>query len=259
MHQRIDTRFDLTSAQDEQLETDITAFAVWHRREELPRYALQIQHLESAIAEGLTRVEVEEFVVSFRDARTRLLARAIPYAVEFLYTVNSEQIAEFEVKHREAMEEDSERLALPHDEQSELRFTRAMDNLEDWFGDFDEVQSKRIRELVDALPEGHERWLKRREFQHRRFVALLQSKPTRARLEEQLRAWWLSDTADLPPEMRADREMFWNSGVTFTLAVDELLSEPQRRHATRKLQNYRQDFVRLSKAVPAPERESPRS
>jgi hypothetical protein len=254
LHRRIDARFDLTATQSDQLKTQIAEFAAWHRRQELPRYAIEMERIETALADGLTRGEAEEFVALFREARKRLLARAIPMSAAFLHSVNDEQIAEFETTHREAMAEDRERLELPRDEQVELRFERAMDNLEDWFGAFDESQTAHVRKLMAALPDTYASWLRRREFRHRRIVTLLRGNPTPAQLEEKLREWWLTDTAALPRGMRTGRERFWNSAVTFMLEVDAVLTEAQREHAIHRLMRYRTDFVRLSKAVPAPPR-----
>ncbi|MDH3712616.1 MAG: DUF6279 family lipoprotein [Gammaproteobacteria bacterium] len=259
LRQRIDARFDLTSTQSSQLETHIAEFAAWHRRQELPHYAAEIARIEIALTDGLTRAEAEDFIRVFREARKRLLARAIITGAAFLHTVTDEQIAEFEATHREAIAEDRERLELPHDEQAELRFKRAINNLEDWFGDFDEAQSARIRDLMAALPDTYASWLQRREFRHRRFVTLLRKRPSRTQLEDNLREWWLSDTAALPREMRTSRELFWDSAVTFMLEVDAVLSEDQRAHAIRRLTGYRKDFIRLSKAQPGPARGSSES
>jgi hypothetical protein len=249
LRQRIDARFDLTSTQSGHLKTQIEEFADWHRRQELPRYAAAIERIEIALANGLTRADAEEFVRLFREARKRLLARAIPPSAAFLQTVSDEQIDEFEATHREAMAEDRERLALPRDEQAELRLERVMDNLEDWFGDFDEAQSAHVRELMAALPDTYASWLQRREYRHRRLVMLLRKRPSRTRIEERLREWWLSDTAALPQALRTGRELFWDSATTFMLEVDVMLNENQRRHAIRRLTGYRRDLVRLSKAV----------
>ncbi|MDH3453101.1 MAG: DUF6279 family lipoprotein [Gammaproteobacteria bacterium] len=259
LRQRIDARLDLTSTQSSLLKTHIAEFAAWHRREELPRYAMALERLEQAIGDGLTGAELEEFTALFKEARRRLLSRAVPLSAEFLLTVTSAQITKFEQTHREAMDEDGERLELSPEEQAEVRYARTLDNLEDWFGDFDKTQSERIRQLLDALPDTYPSWLQRREYRHRRIVELLQNHPTRAQLEDSLRRWWLSDTADLPPQMRTDREVFWRSANTFMLEVDGLITEQQRLHATRKLRGYREDFVRLSKAVPVAPRANSRS
>lgn len=254
LRQRIDARFDLTSTQSGQLKTQIADLAGWHRRQELPRYAAAIERIEISLASGLTRADAEEFIRLFRESRKRLLARAIPPSAAFLETVTDEQIVEFEATHRATMAEDRERLELPRDEQAELRLERAMDHLEDWFGDFDEAQSAHVRKLMAALPDTYASWLQRREYRHQRLVVLLRTRPSRTLIEENLREWWLSDTAALPRELHTGRELFWNSAVTFMLEVDAVLNEDQRTHAIRRLTGYREDFVQLSKALPPPAR-----
>ncbi len=258
LRNRIDARFDLTSTQSSLLKTHIAEFADWHRRKELPRYAVMLERLEQALGDGLTPAELEQFEALFWEARRRLLGRAISLGAEFLHTVSSEQIAEFEDTHREAMEDDGERLQLTPEEQFEARYTRTMDHLQDWFGDFDAAQSEQIRELLARLPDTYASWLKRREFRHRRFVKLLQSQPTRAQVENSLRRWWLNESADLPLQMRQDREAFWRSATTFVLEVDGLITERQRTRFLAKLRGYREDFTSLSKAVPAAQRKRSR-
>lgn len=256
LRNRIDARFDLTSTQSSLLKTQLTEFAEWHRREELPRYAVELERLERDLADELTRAELEQYMALFMQARRRLVSRAIPFSADFLHTVDDEQIAEFEQTHREDIEEDSERLQLSPAEQAEARYERTMDNLEDWFGDFDAAQRQRIRELLATLPDTYASWLRRREFQHQRFVRMLRSQPTRAEVEESLRRWWLNETAELPRQMLDERDLFWRSAKTFVLAVDQLITERQRARALAELRGYREDFERLSKAVPAAPRRS---
>jgi len=155
LRNRIDARFDLTSTQSGLLKTQLADFAEWHRREELPHYAAALQRLERDLGDGLTDAELEQFRALFMQARRRLVSRAIPLSVDFLYTVSEEQIAEFEQTHREDIEEDSERLKLTPAEQAEVRYERTIDNLEDWFGAFDAAQREHIREfpIVSLRPD----------------------------------------------------------------------------------------------------------
>ncbi len=256
LRQRIDAHFDLTSAQSSQLKMHIAEVADWHRREELPRYASALGELETALADGLTKAELERFVAEVKAARSRLLGRVIPVSVEFLHTVNVEQIAEFEQSYRDDLEEDLERLALTREEQLELRYERTLESLEDWFGDFDRAQRKRIRELSEALPDTYASWLKRREFQHQRFVKLLRDRPPKAAIEQRLTEWWLSEDAALPADLLAGRTLFWNSALAFMLDVDGLLSAEQRARAISRISGYREDFLRLSRAVYPQRREA---
>ncbi len=245
---QVDERFDLNSAQEQQLKERIAELAAWHRREELPRYAELLRSLEDAFADGLTQAEIERFSASLRSARARLIEAAIPASTEFLLSVNRAQLEEFERTHRERMEEDRERLQLPPEEQAELRFEKTLDNLEDWFGDFDAAQREAIRELVTAFPDTYAGWLERREYQHRRFIELMSADPKPDQVEARLRDWWLSDSGGLPSAMLANRDRFWKSAFAFLLKVDGLLTAEQRTHALDRIRGYREDFVRLSKA-----------
>ena len=248
VRRQLDERFDLTSAQEQQLKERIAELAAWHRRDELPRYAELLQSLEDAFADGLTPAEIERFSASLRSARARLIEAAIPASTEFLLSVDRAQLEEFERTHRERMEEDRERLQLPLEEQAELRFEKTMDNLEDWFGDFDAAQRRRILALVTALPDTYAGWLERREYQHRRFVELMSSDAKPDQVEQRLREWWLSDSGGLPSAMLANRDRFWKSAFAFLLEVDGVLNAEQRTHALARLRRYREDFVRLNKA-----------
>ncbi len=256
LRNRIDARFDLSATLSILLKTQLADFAEWHRRKELPHYAAALERLERDLGDGLTEAELEQFLALFMEARRRLVSRAIPLSADFLHTVSEQQIAEFEQTHREDIEEDSERLNLSPAEQAEARYERTVDNLEDWFGKFDAAQREQIRELLATLPDTYASWLRRREFQHRRFVALLRSRPTRGQVEDSLRRWWLDESAELPQQMLDEREVFWRSANTFVREVDRIMTERQRARALAELRGYREDFERLSRAVPLAPRKS---
>ncbi len=246
---RVEDYFSLSDEQEAYVEASIRELAVWHRREELPRYARALERLERDFADGISAAEYDAMMGELYDARSRIGERSLPAIARFLAGVTPQQIDEYDEAFREALEEDRERLELSPEERRERRFERLLDNLEDWFDDLDDRQIARLRELSYALPDNYGQWLAYRERRHEDFLALLRRRPGADAIEAWLRAQWIErDRHAHDPQYAALRERFRADTRAMLLEMDKVLNARQRQHAIARLAGYRRDLAELSVA-----------
>ena len=74
---------------------EISQLIDWHRSEELPQYADQLEKLSKELKSGITVGQLEEFSNNLRDSWQRIVIKTLPAAVDIISNLNDEQVNDF--------------------------------------------------------------------------------------------------------------------------------------------------------------------
>ena len=74
---------------------EISQLIDWHRSEELPKYADQLEKLSALLENGLTVEHLEEYYNNLRDSWQRIVIKTLPAAVDIISNLNDEQVNDF--------------------------------------------------------------------------------------------------------------------------------------------------------------------
>ena len=247
LREKVDDYFSITSAQERQLDRDIEMIFKWHRYQELPEYANLISMFNQQFSDGLTREELILFFDRVAAARIRLAEVSLHSASQFLVSINSRQLDRFDSEFQQQLAEDREKTRLPIEQQNQENFSKLLDNLEDWFGNFDEKQQQVLRLVSAARPENNTHWLERREQRHRELLQFLRSKPDASKIKVYLHSRYVQGSDQGPDEVQKEGKEFWLSAM---LRIDRLITPAQRKRAMGRLDDYRRDFAYMSQRGP---------
>ena len=247
VREKVDDYFSITSNQEQQLDRDIELFFKWHRYQELPEYANLITTFNSQFSDGLTREELVLFFEEVAAARTRFAEASLDSASQFLASTNSKQLDHYDYEFQQTLNEDREKIKLPIEQRNEENFNELLDTLEDWFGGFSEKQQQQLRTISNEQPWNNSDWLKRREQRHEEFLEFMQGKPDEAAIRMFLHNRLVQGLNQNPDRLRKQTNQFWLSAM---LGIDRIITSTQRQRAISRLEDYRQDFVYLSRLGP---------
>ena len=90
----IDSVLNLTPDQEAFFEAEFAALWRWHRTEELPRYADDLERWAERLgASAATQADIEALFITLEGWWLRLEAKGTPFAAEFLRNLNDTQVA----------------------------------------------------------------------------------------------------------------------------------------------------------------------
>jgi hypothetical protein len=83
--------------QDQRLfvKDEISQLIEWHRSDELPKYADQLEELSIGLESGMTVEQLEATYDSLRDSWRRIVIKTLPAAIDIISNLNDQQINDF--------------------------------------------------------------------------------------------------------------------------------------------------------------------
>ena len=235
--------FDLEADQRDAFDKHFARIYVWHRRHELPDYAVLFSDTQTRIRRGLSADDVQWLINSAKLRYARLARQAAPDVAALLSTLSDAQIAHF----FKAVEKDNQKYLREYrsrDSEQARRAAqrkRALSQIEDWTGSLSSQQEEQITALLLKTPLA-DRLRRQREFR----ALTIHRKEPREAFTRRVRDWLVNWESGRTPE--ADRLIAesWQKRAEFLAAVDKLLTPEQRRHAIDRLQQFIDDFRQLS-------------
>ena len=245
--------FDVAGPQTVLVDGGVERFHAWHRREELPRYAVLFEEAAGRINRGLQRDDVQWALENMR-ARYRILAdRAIDDALPALLTLNGDNLAALEAKFSEKNEEFSDEFLSGDATDRERAQIKAYEKrLSDWVGDLQPAQERLIAEFVRAHPRTAAIKFEDRKRRQQEMLALFKQGGDREQLRARLRDFFDNYERNRPVETAAYARRMENDFVDLLLAVDRSIDSTQRIHAAQRFERYAQDFRVLAREGRAP-------
>ena len=239
---RLDSYLDLTSEQDRWLNVQLAEHITWHRKEELPQYVDFLRDIQLKARDGLTQEEWRAGLEQVELGRERILDRLRPDAAKLLADLDPDQVEELKSEFQEENEEIAERLEEPIEEREEERRERRQESLEEWFGDWSPEQLQALEGIWQksrAEVDETKSRLEHRERLQAEFFNFLNKQPTQERAEQWLIGWQRQLQGN-------DQQNDWRSRYEARiLAIDQILTAPQRDHALAKLDEYIVEIEKL--------------
>jgi hypothetical protein len=242
---KFDDAFDLNEAQNDQLDSRLDQFFEWHRKEELARYQQLLDHTALAVADGITADEFMELNKNIRIAWRRSLEKAIDSLGDLVVTLTPEQIENYQQYHQESFSEFEDYLEKSSQQQEIFRVGRSFDRLENWYGEFDEFQSRKIMSRLQRLPDIYAPWLRYREARQQALILVLNKATTSGISHVELKAVLLNPTAPYALAYAPHRLHYWQSFAVALEDINNWLTTAQRQRAATRLREYAQVAARL--------------
>jgi hypothetical protein len=241
----IDNAFDLSEAQNDQLDSQLDQFFEWHRKEELIRYRQLLDQAALATANGITAAEFMDLNKGIRLAWQRSLEKAIDSLGDLAVTLTPQQIENYQQYHRESLGKFDDYLQKTTQQREIFRVTRNYDRLENWFGDFDEFQESKITARLQQLPDIYEPWLRFREARQRALIGILNNASTNGISTAELKTVLLDPTTEYALAFEPLRQSYWQDYAVAMEDINGWLTTGQRQHAATRLRKYAQVAARL--------------
>lgn len=235
---------DLERSQRELLKDQVDAFLGWHRRSELPRYALLLAQAEESLDRPVTPSTVEELALSAEGEWLRLRDRALDELMVVGEALDDPQIAEFIGNLRERQREYEEKyLDRDDNEYREEACDSLVDNLEDYLGRFSRGRQREICAMLKDLRRADVAWLTERQRWLDWLEEVLQRPPGwQTELRRRVTDWEDTVSPVYLSIYAHNSELIYRAVAA---AVDER-TERQDQYLRRKLSGLRKDFTNLS-------------
>ena len=78
-----------------QVKNEISQLIDWHRSDELPQYADELEKLSIGLETGMTVEQLEKSYDNLRDSWQRIIIKTLPAAVDIISNLNDQQINDF--------------------------------------------------------------------------------------------------------------------------------------------------------------------
>ncbi len=236
----------LTRGQRRNIESEISGFMAWHRKEELPIYASNLRELANAFEKGpLTKEDFERAHNIFEDIQKRTGEKVKDIGIDFVMSLSPDQIEcsfeNFEKRNEERLKE----LSLSEAEFRKKRRDALIKQTRTWLGSVTQQQIDLADTVIPPLSEEKEIYaatLRKRE--HTKKVLLMpnssQKRAEIVKLIEEPYALYTERERQLVEKRRKQtREAMWK--------LNNTLTPRQRQNIVRQLNNYAKAFEDLSK------------
>lgn len=239
----LDDYTELNREQDKYLEELLSPFLTWHRSEELPRYLLILEQIESSLDRHLEPEDVAAIAEEFEAAWYRIEGKALDWLLDLGAELSDEQVQEFLAELQEQQSEyEQEYLERPEEEFREDSYDSLLDNMQDYLGRLDSKQRALLRQAGDGLMRSDRTWLTERAAWLQRLGVMMQREPG---WQQRIRD--ASAAKDETVSAEYLRIFEHNTGLIYRAIVDTLNSrtDKQDRRLRKKLEDLREDLQTL--------------
>jgi hypothetical protein len=247
-----DDYFDLDPDQRRDFVNRFEKLHDWHRYEQLPEYAAFLAATRGRVEKGLTREDVLR-TVEYVQGRYRIAAgRAADDAAAMLLTVTTAQIENLQRQwdrrnHRFVRQY---RLDGSLDEQREARQQQVLSRISDWTGSLSTEQEQAVAVMMRDWPLTYKLRHEDRLRRQREFLKLLEGRGNPREFAARLRHWLLHWEEGRDPAYDRLFKDWLRRQADLFVAVDKSLTSRQRAAVLRRLDNFIEDFRRLSERPP---------
>lgn len=246
---RANEYFDLDARQKDEFLRRFNRLHEWHRYEQLPDYVAFLRQTRTRLQQPLTREEVAWFVDGVKARYATIATRASNDAAALLLTISPAQL---ETLQRQ-WDKDNRRFAREHqvggsdEDIKRARVRRMLEQTRDWVGTLDDEQEQRISAMVSALPMTEKLRYEDRLRRQREFLRLMaQRGENREAFAVRLRQWLIGWDQGRTPEYARRAHQGFEQRVRLVIEIERMLKPHQRAFALNRLQDYIDDFTRLS-------------
>ena len=226
---------------------EISQLIDWHRSEELPQYADQLEKLSKELKSGITVEQLEESYNNLRDSWQRIVIKTLPAAVDIISNLNDEQVNDFFEKLIEKEGDDAKKIEKGTNARTlKKREAYVSKKIVDVIGKLNEDQKSLIAQWALSMKPTKELSLAQAIQWRTRMQTVLAERHNEQQLENNLMVLFAN-----PDQLRSAsyrRVIEKNKRLIMQLLFDlnQTLTNQQRSKLVKKLKSYINDFRDLS-------------
>lgn len=248
----VDRLLDADQAQSEQWPLLFDRVLQEHRRELLPQVVALLQQSSNRAGRGLSAGDLN---CLWRDANHLIETHArliVPTATQVLSGISATQIEHLRTELDARNTEYREAYLDPDaGKREEARVERFTERIERWTGELSTAQTHLVEAAVRRMPDIAGEWLRYRETQQQRLLAMLREDKPQA-LEKFLVSWWV-DQADREPVLVTAYPRLREGWIDMLAALDSTLDKDQRAHLLATIGDLRDDLAgEIARGVAVP-------
>jgi len=226
---------------------EISQLLDWHRSDELPQYADQLEKLSIGLESGMTVEQLEESYNSLRDSWQRIVIKTLPAAADIISHLNDQQINDFFEMLIEKEDEDAKDIESGTSARTlEKRESYVSKKIVDVIGKLNEEQNDLIAQWAGSMVPTKEFSLVQAIQWRTRMQAAIAERHDEQLLEKNLMVLFAN-----PDQLRSAsyrRVIEKNKRLIMQLLFDlnQTLTNQQRSKLVKKLNGFIVDFRDLS-------------
>jgi bacterioferritin (cytochrome b1) len=226
---------------------EISQLLDWHRSDELPQYADQLEKLSIGLESGMTVEQLEESYNNLRDSWQRIVIKTLPAAADIISNLNDQQINDFFEMLIEKEEEDAKDIESGTSARTlEKRESYVSKKIVDVIGKLNEEQNDLIAQWAGSMVPTKEFSLVQAIQWRTRMQAAIAERHDEQLLEKNLMVLFAN-----PDQLRSAsyrRVIEKNKRLIMQLLFDlnQTLTNQQRSKLVKKLNGFIVDFRDLS-------------
>jgi len=255
-HTYLVNKIDFEPQQEVLLKTSLSALVQWHRENELPVLAAELNKAREILApasgeiQAITPAQLLGFNQALRDSLRRTVNQAAPALATNLLGFYPNQINEIQRQLDKSNEEyRAERLAADPQQQWIENAERTASRFERWLGKLTPAQHKRIEQWAQMSAQSAQANYQRRLNRQEEFMKLVNLAANRqidhASLSQQLALLmnrWQTPATEMEAKQQQARQA---QALAMTADVLNLASPKQRAKAAQEAQKWANDFTIL--------------
>ena len=230
-----------------QVKNEISQLIDWHRSDELPQYADELEKLSIGLESGMTVEQLEKSYDNLRDSWQRIIIKTLPAAVDIISNLNDQQINDFFDMLIEKEGDDAKDIESGTSARTlEEREAYVSEKVSDVIGELNEAQKALIAQWARRMEPTKEFSLVQAIKWRTRMQAAIAQRHDEQQLEKHLMVLFAN-----PNQLRSAnyrRVIEKNKHLVMQLLFDlnQTLTSQQRSKMVKKLNGFIADFRDLS-------------
>ena len=230
-----------------QVKNEISQLIDWHRSDELPQYADELEKLSIGLESGMTVEQLEKSYDNLRDSWQRIIIKTLPAAVDIISNLNDQQINDFFDMLIEKEGDDAKDIESGTSARTlEEREAYVSEKVSDVIGELNEAQKTLIAQWARRMEPTKEFSLVQAIKWRTRMQAAIAQRHDEQQLEKNLMVLFAN-----PNQLRSAnyrRVIEKNKHLVMQLLFDlnQTLTSQQRSKLVKKLNGFIEDFRDLS-------------
>jgi|TARA_B110000967_G_scaffold113577_1_gene116174 hypothetical protein len=230
-----------------QVKNEISQLIDWHRSDELPQYADELEKLSIGLESGMTVEQLEKSYDNLRDSWQRIIIKTLPAAVDIISNLNDQQINDFFDMLIEKEGDDAKDIESGTSARTlEEREAYVSEKVSDVIGELNEAQKALIAQWARRMEPTKEFSLVQAIKWRTRMQAAIAQRHDEQQLEKNLMVLFAN-----PNQLRSAnyrRVIEKNKHLVMQLLFDlnQTLTSQQRSKLVKKLNGFIADFRDLS-------------
>jgi hypothetical protein len=227
---------------------EITQLVDWHRSDELPKYADQLEKLADGLQNGLTIKQLDQTYNALSDGWQRIVIETLPAAADILSDLTDQQISDFFEILIEEEEDDVN--DIKRDTQEQLAIEReeyVSEKITDLVGKLNDEQKTLIAQWAPRIEPTAQLSLDHAIQWRTKMQSAMAERQNKQQLEETLLVLFANPDQLWSEQYRRVIEKNQHLVMTLLFDINQTLTDKQRRKLIRKLNSFVEDLRDLSR------------